>query len=511
MQIDNQINEMYIEANQKYLAREYETAKQIAYKIKSIGSINASIFASCIFIDVGNATINEKTIQDGIDLLESLEKNHIIPSLNYNLGNGYYSLYLLKYDEKHPYNYFKMTELDKAQLNFRKALNLESTAETLINLANCFDHSGRVLDAIEYYDKALDISPHHPMALGNKGLAFYNYSRLTGETGTYLVEAHRLISKALEIGVYPQDQESFLKTIQVIESLFPDKKIFSKHLKNKKCEIKGESKLEEDYIQFCLDNKLYLNICNYCQKCTNAIGDPIVIKNLIAPIEQFEENFEDSQSFQLFAYLNQIKQDYITARFLLFLSRHKDSDFSLVDKNVKLINTLDYTKYNVNIQLLKFSFKNLYDILDKISFFINDYIDLGINKRNVNFMKIWYNPKTGLIYEPVKSTDNPSLNAIFDIYKDLKPNGNHRNLKNIRNSLTHRFIKIKTFSDLEDDETMPEEKLIEHTFELAKIVRNVVTYLLNFVNSTEKKKRNEIEGVIGTLTTDEIPDDLKNF
>lgn len=268
--------------------------------------------------------------------------------------------------------------------------------------------------------------------------------------------------------------------------------------------------LEKDLTQFCLDNKLYLNICNYCQRCNNAIGDPLHIQNMVESMAQIGENFENSQYYQLSAYLNQIKQDYITTRFLLFLSRYKDLDFSVADKNVTLINILDYSKYTINVQLLKFAFKNLYDILDKIAFFIEDYIDLGMGKKSINFMKIWYDQKSKDIPENIRNTNNPSLNAIFKIYEDFKPDGHYKKLKDVRNALTHRFIRVKAFGELNEEE-MLEEQLNEYTFELAKIVRNVIIYLLCFVNSEEAKKKKEIDGPIGKLIADEIPDELKDF
>jgi tetratricopeptide (TPR) repeat protein len=503
---------MYVKANQMWQRGNLIGARDMAYEIKSFNSHYASNIASSLLINIGDKLRDENTIQDGIDLLEDLKKKGDFDSfLYYNLGNGYYDLFTLKYDEKKSNHHFKSTELDKAKINYRKALDSDQiTPEMFINLANCYDHLGMVIDALENYDNALLINPSHPMALGNKGMAFYNYSRLTGENGTFLIEAYSLLSSALEILLSYESENAFFKTLKLIENIFPDKKVLLKHLDNKKYEIKAESKLEKDLTQFCLDNKLYLNICNYCQRCNNAIGDPIRIQSMVESMDQVGESFENSRYYQLSAYLNQIKQDYVTTRFLLFLSRYDDLDLSVADKNVTLINILDYSKYTINIQLLKFAFKNLYDILDKIAFFIEDYINLGMKKNHINFMKIWYDQKSKDIPKNIRNTNNPSLNAIFMIYEDFKPNGPYRKLKDIRNALTHRFIRVKAFGE-QNDEDILEEQFVEYTFELAKIVRNAIIYLLCFVNSEEAKKKKEINGPIGTLIADEIPDELKNF
>lgn len=336
--MEKQIYNMIIKANQKFEVGDYKGVIIIANDLKSLGTDNALNIAACFFIDAGSALQDENEVQKGIELLEKFEKKFPnFPSLNSNLGNGYSALFGLEYYQKKSY-YFKDTELDKAMENYRKALEVDKNPENFINLANCYDHHGRVLEAMENYDNALKMEPHHPMALGNKGMAFYNYGRLTGEKGTFFIESYHLVSKALNIGVQLQDEHSFKETLRIIEKIVPNKEDLTKHLDKKKYEIKAESKLEKDLTQFCLDNKLYLNICNYCQRCNNAIGDPIVIKNMMSSIDQFEEGLENSPVYQLLSYLNQIKQDYVTARFILFLSRYPGLDFSLVDKNVTLIN-----------------------------------------------------------------------------------------------------------------------------------------------------------------------------
>lgn len=138
-------------------------------------------------------------------------------------------------------------------------------------------------------------------------------------------------------------------------------------------------------------------------------------------------------------------------------------------------------------------------------------MNIGIKKSKVSFNSIWYNPKINDIPPEIKNTDNQCLNAIFSIYQDFKPEGHYRKLKDVRNGLTHRFIRVKEFYNEVNDENMSEEELVKYTLQLAKIVRNVIIYLLCFVHIEESKRKKEIKGKIGVLASRKIPDNLKNF
>lgn len=444
----NQLNELREQTIQKMDTGDFEDALNLAHKIQSLSShYVVSYTVSGLLIDIGVGLGNEEIVKEGVELLQKdfvtiVQRDEYAPTAYYNLANGYYALFQFKMMRDPYVAYFKEVELDQARAYYRKTLEYDLrdpmlTSQIWVNLGNCFDTLGRVIDALECYEESLKWKPDHGMALGNKGIALCYYAVVAGEhQGTFLVEAYSLLTQALKLGVPPETVSTFSKYLEDIREQFPDKQILDNPPKYLGYTIKARSKFERFLQEFCLTNKLYLNICNFCQRCDAAIGDTAVIKKMIVPINK------DSY-LRLSAYLNQIKQDYVTARFLLILSRFKGLNLSFVDKRVKIINTLDYSMHNIYIQLVKTSFKIFYDILDKIAFFINDYLELGIPEKNINFRWVWYTRKK-VIRKKIEDTKNLSLNALFDIHRNFE-NGPYEKLKNTRHALTHRFVNIHPF------------------------------------------------------------------
>jgi hypothetical protein len=96
----------------------------------------------------------------------------------------------------------------------------------------------------------------------------------------------------------------------------------------------------------------------------------------------------------------------VAARFLLILSRYEKLNLDFVDKRVTIINTLDYSIHNIYVQLVKTAFKTFYDILDKIAFFINDYLKLGISDREIDFTKVWYSDNKRTVRTKIVDSNN---------------------------------------------------------------------------------------------------------
>ena len=490
----HQITELHKQALEELNSSNFSDALKFTRRIQSLGSDYLVAYAvSGLLIDIGSASNDENVISEGVNLLqknleEIVRNKKLAASAYYNLANGFHGLFNVKRRNNTSYGYFDETEIDKAKELFRKALEQETdnqhfVSEMYVNLGNCFDEVGRAVEAQECYDEALRRNPEHGMALGNKGQGLFHYAVLSDEhLGTFMKEAYILLSKALEKGVPPEAAPTFANYIKIIEQNVKSKQLFDKPLEYPGYKIVAETTFEQFLIEFCLEHKLYLNLCNFCQKCDAAIGDTVVIRKMIA--KPNEKSF-----FLLSSYLNHIKQDYVTARFLLVLSRYKGISLDFVDKNVKLVDTHEYMRYNIYIQLAKEAFKSFYNVLDKIACFINYYLKLGISENKVDFRNVWYSDtKTRKIRRPIRDNGNSGLNALFDINRDFE-SGAYVTLRKSRNALTHRFLNVRVIQEIEDEENMTEESLVKKTLQLAKIVRSTIIYLLFFCLLVRKQKR----------------------
>ena len=133
----------------------------------------------------------------------------------------------------------------------------------------------------------------------------------------------------------------------------------------------GASEEERAYRIWCLDNKLFLNPLNDLGAHRIAARDILHLPPFVAPIDEPPS---------LLGLFNQLKQEFVTARWLYYDgTRGKGVHFA--DRDVVLLNTLDYPTYSIAIEKVKAAYRLAYSLFDKIAFFLNAYLDLSWTKR----------------------------------------------------------------------------------------------------------------------------------
>ena len=161
---------------------------------------------------------------------------------------------------------------------------------------------------------------------------------------------------------------------------------------------------------------------------------------------------------------------------------------------------LDYSQFNIYVGLLKSAFKEAFNVLDKIAVFINDYYQLGHREEDIYFdslrgkgrnASIWEDD--GTIRKEIVNSENISLYALYDIYRDFK-SGRYQRIQDIRNALTHRrlviFDSVLTDWDRKSDKhNIGYNTMLNETIDLMKLVKAAIIYLINFVNTEEEKKK----------------------
>lgn len=488
---NEQIKSYFIKANEKIDSGNIGSALEYVTKLEESKEKNsANYYLAPLYIDIGAAKEDAAMVLRGIDLIE---KNFDVwskigsPEIMYcKLGDGYLFYHGIT-GKRYLNNKIVLLE---AKNNYRNALSAEDMdsnlkALILTNLGNVYSKTGRYIDALDCYDLALSEDPDFGLAIINKGSSLIEYSSLTNNSFSFIHNAYLHYKEASKKdNLNPEDLDNISKRIEYLEKKYGKDVLNKPHESEltlgEEVSIEGFSKL------FCLMNKLYLNTCNYCQKCDSAIGDTLLIKGMVSEIST---DFEDAPYLKYSSFLNEIKMNYVSSRLYLILSQHAYSNLEFIDSTVSLVNTLSYESQNINTQLLKDAFSNFYNILDKIAYFINDYCKLGIRERGINFKSIWYSEcNDNTIRFRDLDFDNDGLTALLDINEDLLW-GKENELTEPRNALTHRFLKVKSFSINDDD--LDERELYEKTLKLAKIVRNAIIYLMRVVDCEESKKHSD--------------------
>lgn len=212
---------------------------------------------------------------------------------------------------------------------------------------------------------------------------------------------------------------------------------------------------------------------------------------------------------------NQIKQEYIYARYQYYCSLKPRAMPHFADKETHLLNFADYPQYGIRIEQLKSAFKTLYGLFDKLAYFINSYFDLGIKDRDVSFSHIWFSEygrgnnryayKNVLNYE-----ENFALASLYWISRDFydkfedSPNPHLKRISDVRNALEHKYVKVtngwfpeRTNGEIDDLALyVTEDELSKLTIDLMHIVREAIICLSLCVHEEESKRNPADDGKI---------------
>lgn len=377
------------------------------------------------------------------------------------------------------------------------------------NYASTLDRVGRRIEAILYYRKALAINSDFSMALGNMGISYLYYAGLMYDpvlrdflnffAYSYLNKSlalnETLTDNALTIFKQYTDQYD----TQYIEFLYSELSV---------PELEFDDEEEGEYKLWVLNHQLFINPLNdlYLNDLYFA-RDILHLPSMIVKI---------STTNELHGLFNQLKQEYISARYLLYEATQLIDKPHFADKDTYLVNG-DYPLYSIRIEKNKLAFRALYSIFDKVAYFINDYFDLGIEEKDVNFRSIWDEEKKGRrgyrFRNILNHKENLALNAIYWISKDVfkklydSPKPRAKELNDIRNGLEHKFVEVYNglLTQKVNDRInqiglyISEHKLFDITMEIIWMVREVLINLSLAVHIEEQKRKEKKDEEIGIL------------
>jgi tetratricopeptide (TPR) repeat protein len=320
-------------------------------------------------------------------------------------------------------------------------------SQIFTNLGSQLNSLGRFVEAIPMWRRALSATPNFGMALGNLGMGLSEYGRCLyddDQREAFFLSAHRELSAALSGSAEYVDfhgdeaKAAFASRRSNIERTINVARV-EKSLRLDAYAM-GETREERDYRQWALANSLFLNPLN------DLGPHPVAARDTFG-LPSFTTTLDEPPT--LIGLFNQMKQEYVSARWMLYDGIEKDAThFS--DHDVTLYNTLDYPSYSVSVEKTKAAFRIAYSLFDKIAFFWNDYAKLNVAPKSVYFRSIWFsNPKRGILHESLSGSRNWPLRGLFWLSKDLfdpelegtaEPDA--QQLYVIRNCLEHSYLKV---------------------------------------------------------------------
>lgn len=467
-------------------------------------------------------------IDDAVKLLPELDAIsqfylcYILGTAHAYLADFHTPSYHEKTLEKRIY-YFRKSEENLKQIPADIQSAFMSHIELLecqlyVNYANCLQHCGRYIASLPYYYKTLKIDKQFGMALGNIGLTYRWYAQLVCDAGhQYFLHqyAYRYLKEAIS---YSESLEidAINDFSNIIAHYVPD---FVRELEKRSLEGKtynNDNEDEKQYRQWVLESHLFLHPLNDLPDLNFRYAtDFLHLPNIIIGI---------NENPVLLGLFNQIKQEYIFARYLYYESLHVLEVPHFADKDTYMVDTLDSPLYSIRLEKMKTAFRILYSLLDKVAFFINRYYNIGLKEDKITFNTIWSNVKNILQKENyVDLTQNTPLNAIYWIQKDFyekfckSPNPDAKYLRDLRHALEHKYVKIYLEINLMQDNRYiedlakyySEQELRDHTISMLNIVREVIIYLVMAVGIEEKNKASNIKSPIGKIPIISYEDEWK--
>lgn len=458
------------------------------------------MFGGCL-IDIGYGQSNNRPLSWGVKIYDTLfnlngiEKNTHYSHLLYNYANGLSSQLKLKQGMVNKIFFIDDDSIiisEKAKYLYRTVLDLvHNGPKENTNFANMLEQQyGRCIESIDYYDRALIDDPNHAMALANKGKTLYFLSHFNKKNTaiTLITEAYFNIKNALKTGMEAYPQNYFLKELKIIEETHP----WLKEQKEITCRSKIDNKksFKSFYLKFCNKHQLFLNPLTKEHKCEAALCDPLLISGFLIDID-------DNQFYKYAEYINRLKQEYVFARYLTAQSYYQSQSLKFLDKDVDLVDTLNYTMYGIFTEQARVAYRVAFSVLDKISFVINDYYNIGFSKNHISFELLSFakhfikHPDTRISrkLKSLKPVNNPFLAALIDLANDFT--GEHlSDIREIRRALEHRFFNLYMLSS---DKKLTTEYFREKLIDLLKIIKSGIFYIILMIDWEERKKRTKVD------------------
>lgn len=325
-------------------------------------------------------------------------------------------------------------------------------------LANAYDHLGRFCEAQQFYKLAAMDDKNVDDVEINQGYSYANMHAFWKEEEAWIVrKAQQLMRK--HASEYKKVDPNLMSTV------------CSWHAPSFDAPQVDFATIDNGgYEQWVNENYLRLNrFCDVERFSRLSLPDNVKLP-YVRDAEERKRIFETS--------FEELRNTFIDTRKIVFSTIASEGE--------------------VNTELLKMSYKNLYSILDKIAVFLQAYLKLPIEVYQADFSKIWYDKKNNIRDEFLSRKENLSLLALYNVNLDVYGSKKFgylideqtKDLQRIRNFIEHKIVRVCDGPMSYDDYQLSISKteLTINTVRLAQLVRCAIIYLCNFVMHAEYDK-----------------------
>lgn len=488
-----------------------------------------------VLIDAAFDERNSDGVRKGIAFCEEyrhrgLDRRHLALT-HYFESNAWENLRRIERDEEALWEW-EQPEFEKVIVLLRRAdrtaedsgLEELHPAQIATNLANALSHVGRTVEAIEYWNRALELVDGFPMALGNRGVGLRTYGQWMHDPGHHAVlikRAYLDLSGALEQGgLHPEARKGFQIAIRQLEERYG-----AEHLEEElqlDAHSLGDSPEERRYREWCLRHTLFVNPINDVGPHSAAAADTLMPPGIRVSLEEGP---------YFIGFFNQMKQEFASARLLLYDGLQSDKPH-YSDRDVKLANTLDYPVYSLGVEQVKGAFRTTYSLFDKIAFLLSHYLDLGIPERKVNFRTLWYSQRDQRreVRPDLVQRRNVPLRGLFWLSKDLHERDEEllevmepdaKEIADLRHHVEHKYLKVHETGRTPTPEdhltgfadplghSIARENLNAKALRIMKLARAALIYLTQAVWLEEARRQDEDGGPAPPMPLDDYDDEWK--
>jgi hypothetical protein len=363
----------------------------------------------------------------------------------YNWGNALKSLYRVKRTKDSSLLRPELAQIliEAKDLYWMAYKESSSPSNSLItNLASTLSVCGRIVEALQFYDKVLEVSPNFGQAHISRGIDLDWLRRLSSVYSIQqAVEMRNSFTSGIESdNSLPIAIESAKQWLEKVDSFLNENNYDYTSNGNDKNKTKQEFDSFSQKRKFYLNNHLSLSEhALYCF-CIGAERDDLsVITNATS--------LSGDLVIQHELLLNRIKCEYSQSRELFYNSTNMpDSYYEELDYMICLTNTLVDDHSGLRSEDLRASFKKCLGILDKIAVALIDLYKLPSQKNEkIYFNSFWNNPKLPERWKKINSIGKFPLYALYYQAQELNyNNGQWKQFKDWRNTLEHGYLFLVT-------------------------------------------------------------------